>query len=119
MAMAPLAYSTVARMLWGGMHLPFPCIPDIVIGKELDLILKTALPLLRYQESCGYGREQFPEQDVGRLSVNYNINEVPDIGGVNTGGDYLIVSRCLWRTRSKCDVLKWHNLSAKHVRTLV
>ena len=52
--------------------------------------MKTSLPL-RYQETCGYAREMYPEQEVGRLSVNYMSNAAPDIGGASIG-DYLIVS---------------------------
>ena len=48
---------------------------------------------LRYQESCGYIEEMYPETDEGRLSVDLNTrNANPDIGGANIGGDYLVVS---------------------------
>ena len=48
---------------------------------------------LRYQESCGYIEEMYPEMDEGRLSVELNTNNAnPDIGGANIGGDYLVVS---------------------------
>ena len=70
---------------------------------------------LRYQEACGYGEEQIPEADEGRLSVQLNSHDAsPDIGAANYGGDYLVVSsRTLYEELKITTTEYWKNIPVR------